>query len=96
MNKRGLLLILGWVLSAISIAYGLSKFLMGNVSDRSNSRVFFKLYDLRQPRGYFGFNSGHGDYTKYYDSDSKKLISEIYSKDIELFGFKFNEQQRKL
>jgi hypothetical protein len=22
----------------------------------SNSRVFFKLYDLRQPRGYFGFN----------------------------------------
>lgn len=22
----------------------------------ANSRVFFKLYDLRQPRGYFGFN----------------------------------------
>mgnify|MGYP000415359206 FL=1 len=43
-------------------------------------------------RGYFGFNSGHGDYTKYYDSDSKKLISEIYSKDIELFGFKFNSK----
>ncbi len=34
---------LGWVLSAISIAYGLSKFLMGNVSDRSNSRVFLTL-----------------------------------------------------
>ena len=47
-------------------------------------------------RGFFGFHSGHGDYTKYYNDDSKKLISEIYSKDIELFGFKFNEQQRKL
>lgn len=34
---------LGWVLSAISIAYGLSKFLMGNVSDRSNSRIFLTL-----------------------------------------------------
>lgn len=34
---------LGWVLSAISIAYGISKFLMGNVSDRSNSRVFLSL-----------------------------------------------------
>jgi len=34
---------LGWVLSAISIAYGLSKFLMGSVSDRSNSKVFLSL-----------------------------------------------------
>ncbi|MCD6180459.1 MAG: glycerol-3-phosphate transporter [Bacteroidales bacterium] len=34
---------LGWVLSAISIAYGLSKFLMGNVSDRSNSKIFLSL-----------------------------------------------------
>jgi len=31
---------LGLILSAVSIAYGLSKFLMGNVSDRSNSRYF--------------------------------------------------------
>lgn len=31
---------LGIALSAISIAYGLSKFLMGNVSDRSNARNF--------------------------------------------------------
>lgn len=31
---------LGVALSAVSIAYGLSKFLMGNVSDRSNPRVF--------------------------------------------------------
>lgn len=31
---------LGLALSAISIAYGLSKFLMGNVSDRSNPRYF--------------------------------------------------------
>ncbi|WP_423128382.1 glycerol-3-phosphate transporter [Gaoshiqia sp. Z1-71] len=34
---------LGWVLSAISIAYGLSKFIMGNVSDRSNPKVFLSL-----------------------------------------------------
>lgn len=31
---------LGIAMSAISIAYGLSKFLMGNVSDRSNARYF--------------------------------------------------------
>lgn len=31
---------LGLAMSAISIAYGLSKFLMGNVSDRSNARYF--------------------------------------------------------
>ena len=31
---------LGVALSAVSIAYGLSKFLMGNVSDRSNPRYF--------------------------------------------------------
>lgn len=31
---------LGVAMSAISIAYGLSKFLMGNVSDRSNPRYF--------------------------------------------------------
>ena len=31
---------LGLALSAVSIAYGLSKFLMGNVSDRSNPRYF--------------------------------------------------------
>lgn len=31
---------LGLALSGVSIAYGLSKFLMGNVSDRSNARTF--------------------------------------------------------
>jgi len=31
---------LGVVLSAVSIAYGLSKFLMGNISDRSNAKYF--------------------------------------------------------
>jgi OPA family glycerol-3-phosphate transporter-like MFS transporter len=34
---------LGLALSGVSIAYGLSKFLMGNVSDRSNARVFMTL-----------------------------------------------------
>ncbi|WP_342539890.1 glycerol-3-phosphate transporter [Heyndrickxia sp. FSL K6-6286] len=31
---------LGLALSAVSIAYGISKFVMGTVSDRSNSRIF--------------------------------------------------------
>lgn len=34
---------LGLALSAISIAYGLSKFVMGTVSDRSNARVFMTV-----------------------------------------------------
>ncbi len=34
---------LGFALSGVSIAYGLSKFLMGSVSDRSNARNFMAL-----------------------------------------------------
>ncbi|NOZ66498.1 MAG: glycerol-3-phosphate transporter [Alphaproteobacteria bacterium] len=34
---------LGFALSGVSIAYGLSKFFMGSVSDRSNARVFMSL-----------------------------------------------------
>lgn len=34
---------LGIVLSGVSIAYGLSKFIMGSVSDRSNARAFMAL-----------------------------------------------------
>ncbi|WP_421939577.1 glycerol-3-phosphate transporter [Pedobacter sp.] len=34
---------LGVALSALSIAYGFSKFLMGNVSDRSNARIFLPI-----------------------------------------------------
>ncbi|QPH39978.1 glycerol-3-phosphate transporter [Pedobacter endophyticus] len=34
---------LGVALSALSIAYGFSKFLMGNVSDRSNARIFLPV-----------------------------------------------------
>ena len=34
---------LGFALSGISIAYGISKFIMGSVSDRSNPRVFLPL-----------------------------------------------------
>jgi OPA family glycerol-3-phosphate transporter-like MFS transporter len=34
---------LGTALTALSLAYGLSKFLMGSVSDRSNPRVFLPL-----------------------------------------------------
>ncbi|MBI6547227.1 glycerol-3-phosphate transporter [Xenorhabdus lircayensis] len=41
LNKQGFTnLELGFALSAISIAYGISKFIMGSVSDRSNPRVF--------------------------------------------------------
>lgn len=34
---------LGIVLSAVSLAYGFSKFFMGNISDRSNARYFLPL-----------------------------------------------------
>lgn len=34
---------LGIALSGVSIAYGLSKFLMGNLSDRSNARLFLPI-----------------------------------------------------
>src|SRR3954468_7618231 len=34
---------LGWALTATSIAYGISKFLMGSVSDRSNPKYFLPL-----------------------------------------------------
>jgi OPA family glycerol-3-phosphate transporter-like MFS transporter len=34
---------LGWALTALSIAYGVSKFLMGSVSDRSNPKYFLPL-----------------------------------------------------
>jgi OPA family glycerol-3-phosphate transporter-like MFS transporter len=34
---------LGWALTATSIAYGVSKFLMGSVSDRSNPKYFLPL-----------------------------------------------------
>ena len=34
---------LGIALSAVSIAYGFSKFVMGMVSDRSNARIFLSL-----------------------------------------------------
>ncbi|MFA8449305.1 MAG: glycerol-3-phosphate transporter [Bacteroidales bacterium] len=34
---------LGFALAGVSIAYGLSKFLMGNVSDRSNARLFMAI-----------------------------------------------------
>lgn len=34
---------LGFALSGVAIAYGLSKFIMGSVSDRSNARVFMSL-----------------------------------------------------
>ncbi len=34
---------LGIALSGVSIAYGVSKFLMGNVSDRSNARLFMPI-----------------------------------------------------
>ena len=34
---------LGIILSGVSIAYGFSKFIMGNVSDRSNPRYFLSL-----------------------------------------------------
>ena len=34
---------LGWAMTGLSVAYGISKFVMGSVSDRSNPRWFMAL-----------------------------------------------------
>src|SRR6187200_692513 len=34
---------LGWALTGLSIAYGISKFLMGSVSDRTNPKYFLPI-----------------------------------------------------
>src|SRR5580765_8732645 len=34
---------LGWALTGLSIAYGISKFLMGSVSDRANPKYFLPI-----------------------------------------------------
>src|SRR5436190_15315345 len=34
---------LGWALTGLSVSYGISKFLMGSVSDRSNPKYFLPL-----------------------------------------------------
>lgn len=34
---------LGWAMTGLSVAYGISKFIMGSVSDRSNPRWFMAL-----------------------------------------------------
>jgi OPA family glycerol-3-phosphate transporter-like MFS transporter len=34
---------LGWALTGLSISYGIAKFLMGSVSDRTNPRIFLPL-----------------------------------------------------
>lgn len=48
---------LGIIASAVSLAYGLSKFLMGGVSDRSNARVFLSLGLLLSSLLVFGFGT---------------------------------------
>ena len=52
---------LGTALTALSIAYGVSKFLMGSVSDKSNPRYFFPLGLLLSARDHVRHRDGEGD-----------------------------------
>ncbi|RNC66144.1 glycerol-3-phosphate transporter [Proteiniphilum sp. X52] len=48
---------LGFISAAVSLSYGLSKFLMGGVSDRSNARVFMSLGLLLSALTIFSFGT---------------------------------------
>lgn len=48
---------LGLIASAVSISYGVSKFLMGGVSDRSNARVFLSVGLLLSALSILGFGT---------------------------------------
>lgn len=68
---------LGVALGAVSIAYGLSKFLMGNVSDRSNPRYFLSAGLLLSALVMFCFGFMHGNgqhYCHVYSAVLKRLV----------------------
>lgn len=48
---------LGLIASAVSISYGISKFVMGGISDRSNARVFLSLGLLLSALSVLGFGT---------------------------------------
>ena len=54
---------LGWAMSGLSIAYGVSKFIMGSVSDRSNPRWFMPLGLLLTCAVTFAFGTVPAIYT---------------------------------
>jgi len=35
--------------------------------------------------------SSHKNYTEYYDNNARKKVARLYSKDIKLFGYKFEK-----
>ena len=53
-------------------------------------KVFNKL-NLSVQKVYQSRQSQHRHYTDYYDEETRQIIAEKYSKDIDYFGYKFGE-----
>jgi len=57
------------------------------------NKDYQKVLDMLGIESSLSFNnqSNHDIYTEYYDEQTKDIVSSLYKKDIELFGYKYGE-----